>query len=171
MFAAVVKHRELYWRTMLARGIQTRNWMNWIESKPGRYRIQEESQSNSFVAAIDRSPKFFIKMKVRRTKPYLTFLSTSHVIIIRKGKRKSANRLHSLSAKTKESAWAPEAVELLLKYFKEYNKHYKVRIHRCRLWVCSIEHVMYTEGGRDSPRENMQRRALLFFTLLEGLPF
>ena len=68
--------------------------------------------------------KVLTKTKVRQTEPYLI----SHTINQKGKESDQSTRLFVEKTKAKKWAWTHEAVELLLKYIKEYKTKYKFNI-------------------------------------------
>ena len=141
---------------------------------------QEDSQGNSLAAGVEQ-----VSDDVELTTESIdeTDDPTGGVVLDQrsksKGKRKAANRPDSSAKKAKKWAWTPEAVEILLKYIKEYKT-------KCEFNGVDFEadlSGMYTEvrrclamasgfrgfAGRDSPGDNPTHvNGGYLLTLLEG---
>ena len=106
------KPGELFRRTMLARVTNP----SWNDTE-----CQEDSQGNSLAAGVEQ-----VSDDVELTAESLdeTNGPTGGVVLDQrnksKGKRKAANHPDSSAKKAKKWAWTPEAVEVSLKYIKEY---------------------------------------------------
>ena len=147
MAARGYKPGEFFRRNMLERVANT----NWDDEE-----VQDENDSSP---GIDHSP-----VDVQSTGENLQQnKDVSEGIVLqpsKNGKRKAGDRSDSSAKKAKKWAWTPEAVELLLKYTKEYKT-------KCEFNGVDFEAdlaTMYTDRAeasgfrgfvsRDSPRDN-----------------
>ena len=97
---------------------------------------QEDSQGNSLAAGVEQ-----VSVDVELIAESLNKTDgPTGVLDLRdksKGKRKAANRPDSSAKKVKKWAWTPEAVEVLLKYIKEFKTQWEFN----GVDFKSVEHV------------------------------